>query len=182
MSSSSIFTTSLWRNLASSSSLKQISAPNRSVCAKCQHTRSWSLQRRRYHSDAESFSDMEAELLRRKRKTDAKRRQGGSEFVDHLIVTVRGGKFALRLPTFGIDFQLICRQGRFWGVCLHCSSLETRSRHPIRRKWRSRRKRLPKNLSASYFPCQNLQATNRRARESWCWTNEAWPPRKRRDR
>ncbi|WVR07917.1 hypothetical protein IAU60_004960 [Kwoniella sp. DSM 27419] len=38
------------------------------------------------------FSDIAGELNRRKRKADAKRRQYGNTFVDHVLVTVRGGK------------------------------------------------------------------------------------------
>ncbi|WVF68334.1 hypothetical protein IAT40_003099 [Kwoniella sp. CBS 6097] len=38
------------------------------------------------------FTDIEGELRRRKRKADAKRRQYGNTFVDHIMVTVRGGK------------------------------------------------------------------------------------------
>ncbi|WWD20439.1 hypothetical protein CI109_104915 [Kwoniella shandongensis] len=40
----------------------------------------------------EDFADIAGELKRRKRKADAKRRQYGATFVDHAVVTVRGGK------------------------------------------------------------------------------------------
>ncbi|WWC73849.1 uncharacterized protein I206_107821 [Kwoniella pini CBS 10737] len=41
---------------------------------------------------SESFTDIVGELKRRKRKADSKRRQYGNTFVDHILVTVRGGK------------------------------------------------------------------------------------------
>ncbi|WWC66040.1 uncharacterized protein I303_108662 [Kwoniella dejecticola CBS 10117] len=44
------------------------------------------------YSSVESFGDMAGELKRRKRKADSKRRQYGNTFVDHILVTVRGGK------------------------------------------------------------------------------------------
>ncbi|KAK8849812.1 hypothetical protein IAR55_005148 [Kwoniella newhampshirensis] len=45
-----------------------------------------------YDDHPEDFSDIAGELKRRKRKADAKRRQYGATFVDHALVTVRGGK------------------------------------------------------------------------------------------
>ncbi|WVQ95893.1 hypothetical protein IAU59_002992 [Kwoniella sp. CBS 9459] len=45
-----------------------------------------------YQQQDHDFSDIEGELRRRKRKADAKRRQYGNTFVDHIMVTVRGGK------------------------------------------------------------------------------------------
>ncbi|WVQ84798.1 hypothetical protein IAT38_006955 [Cryptococcus sp. DSM 104549] len=42
--------------------------------------------------DPEQFDDIAEELKRRRRKADAKRRQYGTSFIDHAIVTVRGGK------------------------------------------------------------------------------------------
>lgn len=39
----------------------------------------------------EDFAGWDAELRRRMRKVNAKRRQSGADFVDHLLVTVRGG-------------------------------------------------------------------------------------------
>nr|XP_019043716.1 GTPase [Kwoniella bestiolae CBS 10118]OCF22646.1 GTPase [Kwoniella bestiolae CBS 10118] len=41
---------------------------------------------------SEDFQDIAGELRRRKRKADSKRRQYGNTFIDHLLVTVRGGK------------------------------------------------------------------------------------------
>ncbi|WRT69860.1 uncharacterized protein IL334_006851 [Kwoniella shivajii] len=40
----------------------------------------------------QDFTDIAGELKRRKRKADSKRRQYGNTFVDHILVTVRGGK------------------------------------------------------------------------------------------
>ncbi|WVQ77497.1 hypothetical protein IAR50_007183 [Cryptococcus sp. DSM 104548] len=40
----------------------------------------------------EDFEDVVEELKRRRRKADSKRRQYGATFVDHALVTVRGGK------------------------------------------------------------------------------------------
>ncbi|WWC92637.1 uncharacterized protein L201_007596 [Kwoniella dendrophila CBS 6074] len=40
----------------------------------------------------EDFGDVVGELKRRRRKADSKRRQYGNTFVDHVLVTVRGGK------------------------------------------------------------------------------------------
>lgn len=66
------------------------------VCQRCQHARRSLARPRGLHSSARTADDdflgMEAELLRRKRKAEAKRRQGGADFVDHLVVTVRGGE------------------------------------------------------------------------------------------
>lgn len=39
----------------------------------------------------QDFEGWDAELRRRMRKVNAKRRQRGADFVDHLLVTVRGG-------------------------------------------------------------------------------------------
>ncbi|OXC68070.1 hypothetical protein AYX13_03279 [Cryptococcus neoformans] len=44
------------------------------------------------HVDDPDFEDVVGELKRRRRKADAKRRQYGASFIDHAIVTVRGGK------------------------------------------------------------------------------------------
>ncbi|GHJ87252.1 hypothetical protein NliqN6_3654 [Naganishia liquefaciens] len=48
------------------------------------------VKRRGGHQD-ESFEWYSGELQRRKRKADYKRRQHGQSFLDHLVVTVRGG-------------------------------------------------------------------------------------------
>jgi GTP-binding protein len=38
------------------------------------------------------FEDVAADIRRRKRKADSKRRQHGASFVDHTVITVRGGE------------------------------------------------------------------------------------------
>lgn len=136
--------------------------------------------RRGYHAEPDSFPDMEAELLRRKRKTDAKRRQGGSEFIDHLIVTVRGGE--LRPNDRRRGSWLIDRQGRIWRISLHSTSIKTGSRYPVWRERRSRRQRLPQDLSTSHFTRTHIQTTHRRARLAWRRANEARTARRGRHR
>ncbi|OCF62068.1 GTPase [Kwoniella mangroviensis CBS 10435] len=75
----------------------------RSACPRCRRNLKQTLIKgdlhliRRYSSSSasdysEDFSDIAGELRRRKRKADSKRRQYGNTFVDHLLVTVRGGK------------------------------------------------------------------------------------------
>lgn len=40
----------------------------------------------------DDFSEVAGDLQRRKRRADQKRRQHGASFIDHTIITVRGGK------------------------------------------------------------------------------------------
>ncbi|KAE9400498.1 GTPase [Gymnopus androsaceus JB14] len=50
-----------------------------------------SLDNRAIYRDNEALAN-EAETYRRRRKTEWKRRQGGQNFLDHLIINIRGGK------------------------------------------------------------------------------------------
>ena len=43
-------------------------------------------------STSDGFGDHAGDLQRRKRKVDQKRRQHGASFIDHAVITVRGGQ------------------------------------------------------------------------------------------
>ena len=122
------------------------------------------------HPEA-GFDEWSRELQRRKRKTDAKRRQKvsqcfevgpermyaheqGASFVDHIIGTVRGGVFMLqflveRSLAFGIKLMRRSRRAGRNGLLIHFARW---SRSSLRRERCSRRLYLPDDLPAPHVP------------------------------
>ena len=100
----------------------------------------------RFFSFTSINKSQDEDAYRRKRKADWKRKQGGQTFLDHLVVSIRGG--ALKLPWPLEIISDICRQRRQW-LCRVPSREIQAKRTPFRRKRGPRRRRLPATYTAT---------------------------------